>query len=170
VTRYRIDPERSTLSVQARSSIHPIHVETTGLEGHIDADLRDGCLSLAMPPAATIEIDVRRLQTGNGLYDRELERRLDRHQYPRIRGTVRQVTPGATGDRYHVRGELSLHGITRPVEGDVTIRVRDSDTIEIEGEHVLDMRDFGLEPPRLLMLRVHPDVRIHGRVVATRTS
>jgi hypothetical protein len=33
---------------------------------------------------------------------------------------------------------------------------------------VFDMRDFQLDPPRLLMLKVHPQVRVRGRLVAVR--
>jgi hypothetical protein len=39
-------------------------------------------------------------------------------------------------------------------------------TFEVEGDSVIDMRNFKLDPPKLLMLQVYPEVKIHGRVVA----
>ena len=32
------------------------------------------------------------------------------------------------------------------------------------------LRDFGVEPPKILMLRVHPDVRVRVKVVAQQES
>jgi len=166
--RYRIVPERSRLWVEARSSLHPINVDTRGLEGFVEVETSgeaDG--SAVRPVAGRVEIDTDRLQTGNPLYDRELERRLEARKFSRVRGDVREVTP-VGGNRYRVRGDLSLHGVTRSVDGQVTLRVVDERRVQVEGERVFDMRDFGLEPPRILMLRVHPDVKVRGRVVAER--
>jgi hypothetical protein len=38
----------------------------------------------------------------------------------------------------------------------------------VEGEQVFDVRAFNLEPPKILLLRVHPDVTVRVRVVAER--
>jgi hypothetical protein len=46
----------------------------------------------------------------------------------------------------------------------------DPDTLVIEGEHVFDVRDFGVRPPRIGFLRVHPEVNVAIRIEATRTS
>ena len=160
-------PNRSRLRIEATSSLHPIRIETTGLEGTFEVALVDDQPDLTMQPTGSIEIDAERLMTGNMLYDRELERRLEMRKYPRIRGEI--VAVQADGDdRYHVRGNLSLHGVTRPVEGRVRVRIRDDGTVEAEGEQTFDMRDFKLDPPRLLILKVHPEVRVRGRLVAVR--
>ena len=165
--KFRVVPNRSRLLIEATSSLHPIRVDTTGLEGAFETALIDDRPDLTVPPTGRIEIDAERLMTGNILYDRELERRLEMRKYPRIRGEI--VAVRADGDdRYLVRGNLSLHGVTRPVEGRVRMRVLEDGTIEAEGEHVFDMRDFQLDPPRLLMLKVHPQVRVRGRLVAVR--
>jgi hypothetical protein len=39
--------------------------------------------------------------------------------------------------------------------------------IEVDGEHIFDMRDFGINPLRLLFLKVEPQVRGRVRIVAT---
>jgi hypothetical protein len=48
----------------------------------------------------------------------------------------------------------------------VTISAPDAHSLLIEGEQVFDIREFGVEPPKILMLRVHPDVRVRIKVVA----
>jgi polyisoprenoid-binding protein YceI len=166
VGRYRIVPERSRIWVEATSSLHPIRAETNGLKGYLDAEIADGRIRSGTPVTGRVEMDADRLRTGNGLYDYEIERRLEVRKYPVIRGTVRAVEPLGDGPRYRVSGELEFHGITRPVQGEVTFRAVDDRTLEIEGERSFDLREYNLEPPRLLMLKVHPDVRVRGLVVA----
>jgi polyisoprenoid-binding protein YceI len=166
MARYRIIPERSKIWAEGRSTLHPIKVETTGLEGYLEANVVDGHVEFLQPPKANVELESERLKTGNGLYDRELERRLEVRKYPRVRGTVRSVTTTDSGSTYHVQGNLTLAGRSHTVEGDVTARIVDGATIAFEGEQVIDMRDFGLEPPKILMLRVYPDVKVRGLVVA----
>ena len=166
MARYRIVPERSRIQAEARSSLHPIRVDTTGLEGGFEAEVADGRVDPGSVRGGWVEIDADRLKTGNGLYDRELERRLETRKYPRIRGEVRGMR--ALDGRYTVRGDLSFHGQTHPVEGEVQLRSVDERTVEITGEQVFDMRQFGLEPPRLLMLKVHPEIHVRGSVIALR--
>jgi polyisoprenoid-binding protein YceI len=170
VSRFRIVPERSRIWVDARSSLHPIHVETTGLRGHLDATLAGGSLAPGAPTTGSIEIEADRMKSGNALYDHELERRLEARKFPFIRGSVRDVTPLGDGQRYRVLGQLEFHGVSRPVEGEVRLRVVDERTLEIDGERVFDLRDYGLEPPRILMLKVYPEVRVRAQVIAERES
>jgi polyisoprenoid-binding protein YceI len=167
MARYRVVSARSRLWVDARSSVHPIKVESAALEGSIELELVDDRVNLASPPKGSISVDVESLKTGSRREDRELERQLQMRKHPRIRGEVREVE-ALDGARYKVRGDLSLRGVTKSVEGEVSLRVVDDQTIQVEGERTIDVRDFGLQPPRLVMLRVYPDVRIRARVVAVR--
>jgi polyisoprenoid-binding protein YceI len=166
VARYRVLPERSKLWVDARSSLHPIRVESSALSGAIELELADGNLDLSKSPSGTLELEAESLKTGNRLEDSQLQRQLEVRKFPRIRGQIRQVS--ANGGRYHVRGDLSLHGVTKPIEGDVMLRAIDDVTVEVEGEKVIDLRDFGLQPPRILMLKVYPEVKVRAKVVAAR--
>lgn len=43
---FPIVPEHSWVWIDARSSMHPIHGEASGLEGSIEAELNDGWLDL----------------------------------------------------------------------------------------------------------------------------
>jgi polyisoprenoid-binding protein YceI len=167
---YRISPERSRLFAEVRSSIHPIRGEAGGVRGDIEVELADDRIDLRSSPKARVEIETDALKTGNSLYDRELERRIDARKYPVIRGEVLEVRTADSPNRYHVRGNLALHGRTQTLEGQVNVRIIDSKAIEIEGEKMLDMRDYGLEPPKILMLRVYPEVRVWGRIVAERVE
>ena len=165
MARYRLVPERSKIWAEARSSLHPIKVETTGLEGVLEMTIIDGHLDANAPVSGNVELDASLLKTGNGLYDRELERKLEMRKYPRVRGRVISVKV-LDSRAYHVQGELSLRGQTSPVEGDVRMRIVDATTVEFQGEQTIDIRNFGLEPPKFLMLKVYPDVKLRGLVIA----
>jgi len=167
VAKYRVIPERSQLWAEARSSIHPIRVETNGLTGDVEAEVDNGQVRLGAP--FRVEIDADRLKSGNGIVDGELQRRLDTRKFPRVVGAVKEVEPLPTGRR-RLRGDLSLHGVTRATDAEVTVRVVDDKTIEIEGEKTIDMRDYGLTPPKFLMFRVHPDVKVRARLVAVKET
>jgi polyisoprenoid-binding protein YceI len=166
VARYRVIPERSHLWAEARSSLHPVHVETTGLTGDIEAEVVDGQVRLGAP--FRVDIDAERLRSGNMLIDVELQRRLETKKFPRVIGAVSAATAAEGG--WRLSGELTLHGVARATDAQVTVRVVDDTTIEIEGEKTIDMRDYGLNPPKLLLLRVHPDVKVRARLVATRAG
>ncbi len=166
MARYRVIPERSSLRAEARSSIHPVVVQTTGLTGTIEAEVEDGVARLGAP--FRVEIDAERLRSGGALIDGELQRRLETRKFPRVVGAVRAAEARLDGVRWLLRGDLSIHGVTRSTDAEVRVRIVDYRTLEIEGEKVIDMRDYGLTPPRLLMLRVHPDVTVRARLVAER--
>lgn len=163
MARCRIDPNRSRLWADARSSLHPIHVETDGFEGHVEIDA-SGSAQMALPIRVELAAEV--VRSGNALLDRELQRRLEVQKYPRVIGEARElkVLDVAAG-RYWVRGDLTLHGVSRALETEMVLR-SDEKTIELVGEKVIDMREFDLTPPKLFIFRVYPEVRVRVRLVA----
>ncbi|MEV6981366.1 YceI family protein [Sphaerisporangium sp. NPDC051017] len=167
--RYAISPERSKIGFEASSSVHPIHGEAGGVTGFVEADVLDGRFDLtSAEPRMRLDLPAERLRSGNLLYDGELRRRIDVRAHPRVTGEATEIEELAETGRYRVRGDLTFHGVTRPVQGEITVSVPDDRTLVIEGEQVFDVRDFGLQPPKMLMLRVHPQVRVRVRIVAER--
>jgi len=161
---FRIVPGRSKVWIEAKSSLHPIHGEADGLEGSIEADVADGHIDITGVPKISIELPVGNLQSGKKLEDAEMMRRIDARRFPKIRGETTELRKN--GGTYQIRGDLTFHGVTRAVEGHVTISAPDERSLLIEGEQVFDIREFGVEPPKILMFRVHPDVRVRIKVVA----
>jgi hypothetical protein len=65
VTRYRIIPQRSRVWIDARSSVHPIHSDTDGLEGYLELDLDpEGRVDLTKDPEGKVSFRVSRLSSG----------------------------------------------------------------------------------------------------------
>jgi polyisoprenoid-binding protein YceI len=165
--RFRIDPDRSTVAIEARSSVHPIRGEARGVEGMVELALDGGRPDLSRPPQARLELLIAQLESGNRLYDSEMQRRVDARTYPAIAGELRQVQAGTSDGRFHVQGDLTFHGRTQLLAADLAV-VFEGDAgqeqrLIADWEQTIDVRDFGVDPPRLLMLRVHPEVlvRVH---------
>jgi polyisoprenoid-binding protein YceI len=168
LARFRISPQRSELWAEARSSLHPVRVHTSGLEGVVEAELVRGQLELRTP--TYVEVETQRLRSGNVLVDGELQRRLDARRFPRIRGELTGVGAGNGPGTTRLTGELTLHGATRKLDVDVTVRQLDARSLEIEGARAIDMRDFGLNPPSFLMFKMQPEVQVRARLVAEREA
>ncbi|HKA14149.1 MAG TPA: YceI family protein [Myxococcota bacterium] len=168
MAKYSIDAERSEVFVEARSNVHPIEIRTQGVCGSIEADVRNGQLDLSSAPRAELEISAELLRSGIDLYDSEIHRRIEVHKYRAIKGQLRDASEIGQG-RYRLRGTLSLHGVTRELEGEVTVRAGD-DWLEVEGAKTLDMRDFNLEPPKILMLEVQAQINLHAKIRAVRVG
>lgn len=162
---YRVNPSRSQIWMEADSNVHPIHGEATGLQGEIVAEVIDGRFDLSSTPEMRLELPVERLQSGNAMQDKELRRRIDARRYPTIVGEAGEVSQQGNGSRYRVRGDLTFHGVTQPVEGEVDLSTPDERTLVIEGAQSFDIRDYGLDPPKILMFKVHPIVKVRVKVV-----
>jgi YceI-like domain len=169
VTRYRIVPERSRVWIHARSSLHPIHSQTDGLEGWLELEVRDrGRVDLAATPLGHLCLPVDQLRSGNPLEDRELRRRIDARRFPTITGELTAMNASGTDGRYLVGGDLTFKGVTNSYTDEMALDVVDERTLRLTGESTFDVRDFGMEPPRILLFKVEPDVRVRVELVAER--
>jgi polyisoprenoid-binding protein YceI len=94
-----------------------------------------------------------------------MRRRFDVNRYPSI---TARVTKGEALDgdgRYRAVAQLTMHGQTREISGDLQLRV-DGTTMTIDGQQVINVKDFGIDPPRLIILKVEPDVDLQVHIVA----
>jgi polyisoprenoid-binding protein YceI len=167
VTKYKIEPGHSRVSIEARSSLHPIHSETDGLEGWFEADvLGGGLINPTVDPKGHLELPVENLSSGNPLYDREMRRRLDVRRHPTIGGDLTAMKPTDDDGRYQVSGEVTFKGATNPYTDEMLVSFPEDGVVHLEGSHEFDIRDFGMQPPKLLTLRVYPDVTVTVAIVA----
>jgi polyisoprenoid-binding protein YceI len=170
VAHFVIVPDRSTVWIEANSSLHPIHTRTDGLEGYVELEAgADGRVDLAEAPKAHLSLRVDRLRSGNVFEERELRRRIDARRFKTIDGELTELRPASDDGRYIVRGAVTFRGVTKEHEDEMLISF-DGDTITLSGTSTFDVRDFGMEPPRILMLRVEPEVTVRVEIVAKKHS
>jgi polyisoprenoid-binding protein YceI len=166
--RYTFDPVRSCIWVSGRSSLHPINTETRGISGWFAAAARDdGSLDLDAPVSGQLELSVDRLTSGNALYDRELKRRMDARRYPTILGEITKVEAGDVPASYIVTGDVTFHGKIRSFTHEMSIEIDDG-AVLLSGDDVFDIREFGMKPPSMLMVRVYPEIAVRVELHGTR--
>ena len=163
---FRVVPDRSVVMINARSSVGPITFGAIGVTGSIQATVAGRRVSSAPPPAAHLQIEVDQLHSGNSLYDAELLRRIDARRHPMVSLDLRGCTALRTFGRFQLRGEVMFHGVSRPLEGTVSVAMPSDHTLVIRGEQVVDIRDFGVASPTVLMLRIYPDVVVGLQIEA----
>lgn len=167
MTRYRIVPSLSQVWIEGRSTVHPIHHRTDGLEGWIELQVtRAGRADLRTTPSAHVEFAVARLTSSNPLEARELKRRINARHFPTIEGELTAMEKTGENGRYLVSGDVTFLGVTRPHADEMTVEQLDDGRLRLEGRSSFDVRDFGMEPPRILMLRVEPLVEVRVEIVA----
>jgi polyisoprenoid-binding protein YceI len=166
VRRFKVVPGSSSVEIEVRSSLHPIHSRSTDLRGVIEGEFDDeGRPRFDLPHAAWVEIPVSAISSGSRLNDIEMQRRAEVGRYPNIRF---EVTGGRMVDgqnRGRAAVDVSAHGRTQSIEEGFQLQL-DGRRVVVEGQHTFDMRDFGVNPPRIFTLKVEPEVRVTVRLVA----
>lgn len=154
-----VTTERSTVLVSARSSMGPIVFEARGVSGTIDATVERNSILTDPAPSARLEIDLRSLRSGSDLYDAELRRRVDVRRHPLCVLDLERVEPLGV-NRFTLRGTIQLHGTLRTLQGTVEVSAPDQDRLVVTGEKTIDVRDFDLPSPSVLMLKIYPEVKV----------
>ena len=161
VRRFRLLPERSAVLIEVRSTVGPLSFGAIGVTGTVDATVTDGTVQTDGPTSAALEVDLTGLRSGNSLYDAELLRRIEAHRYPTARVELLESVAGDAESRFLLRGRLTFHRVSRPVQGTIAVAPGPDGRLVITGEQVFDIRDFAVPSPTVLMLRIFPDVRVH---------
>ncbi|WP_426573085.1 YceI family protein [Aquihabitans sp. McL0605] len=166
--RFELDPQRSQVWITGSSSVHPIHATAAGLQGSIElAVTASGAVAARPAVEGEVRIAIDQLKASNPLVERETRRRIDARRYPEIVGTVTSSTRLAA-DRLALAGAITFRGETRPVDGELVVEP-DGDDLRLHGEQRFDVRDWGLQPPRIGLLRVHPDIAVRFEATALRS-
>jgi polyisoprenoid-binding protein YceI len=156
--------------IEARSNVHPIHTEAEGLDGWLELDIAGGMVDVDGSQIGHLEFPVENLKSGNGFEDRELRRRIDSRRYPSITGDLKSMKRTNGSSDYLVSGDLTFRGVTRSYEDTMTVDEVDNRTVTLAGRSTFDIRDFGMEPPRILMLKVQPEVAVRVEIVAEKEN
>lgn len=172
MTRYDIVPHRTQVFIDQGTSVHTVRGEAHRVTGWLDAELADGRLDATKPFGGHIIVEVSRFSSGNSVYDREMHRVIDSRRFPTIEGELESVTPTAEPDRFDLGGILTFHGQRRRVEGEVRVTEPSPGALLVEGQQTFDIRDWGVEPPRISFrigeLVAEPVVQVRVRIAAER--
>ena len=114
-----------------------------------------------------VTIPLASLKTGIDLRDRHLkEKYLQVSQYPNAvlevqRASIKQPPPGGNVSA-EADGNLTLHGTTKPVRFKYTAQ-HEGGRVKVDGSLRIDVRNFGIQEPNYLGLKVKPEVDAGAR-------
>lgn len=139
-TVYKIDPVHSSVGFTVRHIVSRVPGRFTEFSGEITVDKES-------PEASkvTAEIDAKSMNTANPKRDDHLKSPdfLDVEKYPKV--TFVSTSAKSTGkDKTTVTGDLTLHGVTKPVTLDVTWLGFMGPKAGFEARTTINRKDFGI--------------------------
>lgn len=164
-SRYAIVASESFVKIHTRSSLHDIDGKGSGLFGRFEATFFGNRIASGTKTRMHLEIPVHRLDSGNSVQDREMHNLLSSRSFPNIVAELTSATLHTEPDDYSVTGSVGVRGTTRLITGHLNISQRDG-RVEIHGSKSIDVRSFGITPPKFLTFQVYPDVTITIHVIA----
>jgi hypothetical protein len=156
----RFEPvlDRSNLSLEGQTSLHPIHTSTNKMEGFFEIGVGEpGQFDLSDAPSGNFVVYVMDLKSNYPYLDRVVHDRLDTRRFPRIRASIVELRESGNG-RFTAIGDISFHGVSVRTEGEVRIIWLDDSTVEVNGEVVVDVRKHDVDPPKLVSITNDPQV------------
>ncbi len=152
--RWAIDESAASVAFIARSSVHSIR-SSGSARGWIEAAIDDDAFADCGTLHGRLEIPLAEFSSGNPLIDREMKRRAATTAHPLIIAkieTTEEIDPSSA----KITGTISFLDVETLVEGELDLLPGP----RLVGVGEFDTRWWGLEPPRLLMLRVDPFVTV----------
>ena len=152
--RWSIGAGGSSVTFVATSSVHAIR--TTGsATGWLESAFDDDGFSPGAALHGRLEIPLAGLTSGNPLIDREMKRRVDTSTHPFIVAEI-VSTEDTGGNTARITGTIRFLDEETLVEGELNLHPGP----RLGGVGEFDVRWWGLEPPRLFMLKVDPIVTV----------
>ena len=165
--QFRLDPAESRVWFDADAPLHSFRGETQQLTGQF-------MLRAGSPPQltdATVTIDAASLDTGHPERNADMRQDfLEVARFPTIEfRAVELLTPRPGADAASwdlvLQGKLTVHGITRDVKVPTTVSLA-AERVTARGQIHLDMRDYRIRVPRVLLIPMRSEVLVGFEVVA----
>ena len=165
--QFRLHAPESRVWFDADARLHSFRGETQQLTGNFT-------LQQGPPPQladAIVTIDAASLDTGHPERDADMRQDfLEVERFPTIEFRVDELlTPRPAGDSASwdvvLQGKLTVHGITRDVKVPTTVTIAD-ERVTARGQIHLDMQDYNIRVPRLLLIPMKSEVLVGFEVVA----
>jgi polyisoprenoid-binding protein YceI len=144
-TIHSIDKAHSEVTFQVRHLLTKVRGRFSELDGAIDYDEQQ-------PEDSSVNVTIQAASIDTNERDRDAHLRsadfFDVEKYPTLRFRSGAITRNGTG-RFDLPGELTIHGVTRPVTFDVDFlgKAKDpwgNERIAFEAEATINRKDYGL--------------------------
>jgi len=122
-------------------------------------------LSSGQLQSLNVEIPIKSMHSGKDGLDKNMQKALKAEQYPQIvfRMEKYEVTPSTIqAQQWLIKttGMLAIAGVEKQVELNGTLSEEETGA-RIQGTKDLLMTDFGVKPPKILVIKTSNEVRVH---------
>ncbi|HEX6125314.1 MAG TPA: YceI family protein [Pyrinomonadaceae bacterium] len=181
ITAYRIDASRSKFMAHAsRGGLawfkgHSHNIAVRDFDGTAELTLdtiNPASLQMTVRAASLEETDPVFTPEQKKIINKELnELVLETAKYPEISFKSTGVTGTVDQGRFvvKIKGDLTLHGVTRPIEIPATVTIN-NDELRAVGEFEIDRKDFNVNATNAFhgLVRVKHDIKFEFDIVAKR--
>jgi polyisoprenoid-binding protein YceI len=167
VPRVRYTVARAEIVVTARSSVHDTTARWTTMTGAIEVDPADP----AAGATALLTVDMRDFDAGDRLKNWKLKGDIEPDKYPEAVFTLAELRDVARAGDQNQKWNAAAPGTIRWRGREAMITAKGGATvapawISAECSFELDVRDLGVKPPKILMLKVEEIVHVTVRLEA----
>lgn len=150
---------------ESKAPMESFKGRTNQISGSIETDLAQLADSLRF----RIEVDLASLDTGIGLRNQHMrDNHLETDTFPtavfaggNVESTTSPALTPGTSATVRLAGELSLHGVTRPVEIDVNLTLVESGALNVSSDFVINLSAHDIKRPKFLVLKLADEQKIH---------
>ncbi len=109
-----------------------------------------------------VTVSVHDIECGDGTMNKHLRKALKEKNHPEIHFHTDKYTLENNGGQVIATGELTIAGVTKPVELDAQLTPLPEGGVRVVGKVDIQMQDYGVKPPSLLFgtLKVANDVSV----------
>ena len=163
--RFQVDSARSTLAYTGSSVLHSwmgISDQPTGTLTFDPADPSTAHIIIAAPVAS--------FDSGNGSRDRKMRDVMDVERFPSVTVAIRSIRVEQWAEdegrgRWELRGDLTFHGITRPVEAEADVTLRGG-VLTASGSFPVSLTAHAIDRPRLVGISIGDEITVRFDIAA----
>jgi len=119
--------------------------------------------------SAYVEVPVASLKTGNGWRDDNMQGMLQADRYPMVRAVFAGTDPQALRAHLTLPFSLTIRDVTHPATAELRNWVESDKHLEFDAEFSVSLKEYGLEAPSALFVRVDDEVAVTVHVTLDRT-
>ena len=157
----------SKLWIDGTSTVRSFSCKATAIDAVVETEAPGAAAAVVAGSKAvktvTVTIPAKKLDCGNGTMNGHMYKALTAEQNPTIEFKVASydLAKTAEGVKGTLQGTLRLGAVERPIAVAAQGR-KDGDGLRVTGIHELDMKEFGLKPPTLMMgtMKVNEKVKV----------
>ncbi|MPZ47714.1 MAG: hypothetical protein GEU75_00080 [Dehalococcoidia bacterium] len=173
VLKFVIDPSGSEVKYVVRETLRGvIGVNAVGATNAISGEIYLTPEGLAPGITSTFTVDLRELRTDESMRDNFVRQNvLQTNRFPNAEFIAQSITGFPTGYvegqevPMTLRGDLTIHGVTKPVEWAVKAR-RAGDTLTGIADLSFNMSEYGITPPSVPVARAEDGVQLQITILA----